>query len=152
MKIPKIEYEVYYPLNSNNLTKLDLSLCKDTKIEISLSVKINGSIDKYNINSDYYNDICSTTTSKSGTDISLNDRKNEFINDNMTLCEENCKFTEYDYTNKKAKCSCEIKISLPLIDGIKFDKDLLKDSFIDINNIANFKIFILILMKLLKRK
>ena len=42
MKIPKIEYEVYYPLNnSNKLTKLDLSLCKDTKIEISIAVKIN---------------------------------------------------------------------------------------------------------------
>ena len=53
MKIPKIEYEVYYPLhNSNNLTKLNLSSCKDTKIEISISVKINGSIDKYDPESD----------------------------------------------------------------------------------------------------
>ena len=69
MKIPKLEYEVYYPLNDNNLEKLDLNLCKDTKIEISISVKIDGSKDKYNLNSDYYNDICSTTTSESGTDI-----------------------------------------------------------------------------------
>ncbi len=58
----------------------------------------------------------------------------------MTLCEENCNFIEYDYTNKKAKCSCEIKISLPLIDEIKFDTGILKNSFIDINSIANFKI------------
>ena len=141
MKIPKIEYEVYYPFNlSNGLTKLNLSVCKDTKVDISIPVVINENIEKYNISSDYYNDICSTTTSKSGTDITLNDRKNEFINDNMTLCEENCKFIEYDYINKKAKCSCEIKISLPLIDEIKFDKDILKNSFIDINNIANFQI------------
>ena len=28
-KIPKLEYEIYYPLNnSNNLTKLNLSLCQ----------------------------------------------------------------------------------------------------------------------------
>ena len=74
MKIPKIEYEVYYPLNnSNKLTKLDLTLCKDTKIEISIVVNINGSLDKYNSSSDYYNDICSKTTSESGTDISLKD-------------------------------------------------------------------------------
>ena len=141
MKIPKIEYEVYYPFNlSQGLTKLNLSVCDDTKIDISIPVAINESLDKYNISSDYYNDICSTTTSKSGTDITLTDRKNEFINDNMTLCEENCKFIEYDYTNKKAKCSCEIKINLPLIDEIKFDKDLLKNSFTDINNIVNLKI------------
>ena len=33
MKIPKVEYEAYYPLyNFKNLTKLNLTLCKDTKI------------------------------------------------------------------------------------------------------------------------
>ena len=49
MKIPKIEYEVYYPLyNKNNLTKLNLTLCKGTKIEISIPVKINITLDKYN--------------------------------------------------------------------------------------------------------
>ena len=49
IKIPKLEYEVYYPLNnSNDLIKLNLELCKDTKIEISIKVKINESLDKYN--------------------------------------------------------------------------------------------------------
>ena len=33
MKIPKIEYEVYYPFKNNNLTKLNLVSCKDTKID-----------------------------------------------------------------------------------------------------------------------
>ena len=70
MKIPKIEYEVYYPLTANNLTKLNLNLCKDTKIEISIAVKINDSLDKYNPKSGYYNNICSIATSESGTDIS----------------------------------------------------------------------------------
>ena len=57
MKIPKIEYEIYYPLHNNNsLTKLNLNICKDTKIEISIAVKINDKLDKYNISSNYYND------------------------------------------------------------------------------------------------
>ena len=89
MKIPKIEYEVYYPLNnSNDLIKLNLELCKDTKIEISIKVKINESLDKYNPKSDYYNDICHKTTSKCDTDISLKDRRNEFVYNNMTLCDK----------------------------------------------------------------
>ena len=59
MKIPKVEYEVYHPLDNNNeLTKLNLTLCKDTKIEISIPIKINGALDIYNPKSDYYNDIC----------------------------------------------------------------------------------------------
>ena len=35
MKIPKIEYEVYYPLfNNNTLFQLDLSICANMKIDI----------------------------------------------------------------------------------------------------------------------
>ena len=58
----------------------------------------------------------------------------------MTLCEENCDLINYNYKIEKVKCSCEIKINLPLIDEIKFDKEKLKNSFIDINNILNIKI------------
>ena len=58
MKIPKIDYDVYYPFyNNNTLSKLDLNLCKDTKIEISIPVTINDILDKYNPKSGYYNDM-----------------------------------------------------------------------------------------------
>ena len=141
MKIPKVEYEVYYPLNnSSNLTKLNLSSCKDTKIEISISVKINGSLDKYDPNSDYYNDICSKATSESGTDISLKDRKNEYVNNNMSLCQENCELVEYDLKSEKAKCSCDIKLNISPDYNTKFDKKEFFKSFTDINNIFNIKI------------
>ena len=126
MKIPKIEYEVYYPLYNNNLAKLNLTSCKDTKIEISISVKINDTLDKYNSSSDYYNDICSKTTSESGTDISLKDRRNEFVDNNMSLCEENCDLIGYNKSTEKAKCSCDIKLNIPENYDIKFNK---KDFF-----------------------
>ena len=97
MKIPKVEYEVYYPLyNNDTLTKLNLTLCKGTKIEISIPVKIDGPFDLYNPKSGYYNDICDIATSESGADITLQDRRNEFVDNNMALCEENC---ELIYTN-----------------------------------------------------
>ena len=64
MKIPKIEYEIYYPFyNNNNLTKLDLNLCQGTKIEILIPVEINDILDKSNSKSCYYNDICYEKTS-----------------------------------------------------------------------------------------
>ena len=95
MKIPKLEYEVYYPLyNSNNLTKLNLTSCQDVKIDISIIVEINDTLDKYNPKSDYYNNICTKATSESNTDIILKDRQNEFVENNMSLCEENCELIE----------------------------------------------------------
>ena len=139
MKIPKIEYEVYYPLNKSNLVKLDLSLCENIKIELSIPVFINDDIEKYNQSSDYYNDICSKTTSQYGTDICIKDRQNEFIENNMTLCEENCYLIDYNNENKKAKCSCLIKINLPLVDNIEIDSNKLYKSFTDINSFANIK-------------
>ena len=146
MKIPKIEYEIYYPLNGgNNLTKLNLTSCKDTKIEISIAVKINDKIDKYNLSSDYYNDICSRTTSESGTDISLKDRRNDFVDNNMSLCEENCELIDYNYNNEKVKCSCDIKLTIPPNYEIKFNKKDYFKSFIDVKNIFN-----LIIMKCYK--
>ena len=140
MKIPKIEYEVYYPLYNDNLIKLDLSICQYSLVTISIPVSINDDINKYNISSDYYNDICSKTTSESGTDITLKDRKKDFIENNKSLCEEDCDLIDYDYETKKSKCSCLIKIELPLIDDIIFDKNKLLRRFVDIYNIANLNI------------
>ncbi len=140
MKIPKIEYEIYYPLDGRNLIKLNLSLCHNKKIDITIPVEITDDISKYNSSSDYYNDICSLATSKNSTDITLNDRKNEFINNNMTLCDEDCELINYSYDNAKVKCSCDIKIEMPLIDDIKFDKKKLIKKFKDIKNIVNLKV------------
>ena len=96
LKIPKIEYEVYYPLFGDSLIKLNLTVCKDSKIDLSIPIVITESLDKVNQSSGYYNDICYTYTSEDGTDISLSDRKEEFINNNLTVCEEDCDFINYD--------------------------------------------------------
>ena len=140
IKIPKVEYEIYYPLYNQSLSKLNLELCKDTKVEISIPVSIDDEIEQHNPKSNYYNDICSKSTSESGTDITLNDRKNEFINKDMSLCEENCDLINYNYDTEKVKCLCDIKINIPSFEDIKFNKDLLFNKFIDINNVFNIKI------------
>ena len=142
-KIPIIFYEVYFPFNDNNITQLDLKFCEKEKIELSIPVAIEEDLEKYNSTSDYYNDICSIATSKSGTDISIKDRRDEFTNNNMTLCEGNCKLIDYDYKTEKAKCSCHIKINIPFLSDdmliIKNRDDLLK-SFTNINNIVNINL------------
>jgi len=81
LNIPKIEYDVYYPLNNTKMEALNLSLCENTKIEISIPVNISkADIDKYNPKSNYYNDICSRAKSDNGTDVTQKDRREEFFN------------------------------------------------------------------------
>ena len=114
--IPIIEYEIYNPIN---LEKLNLSICEDTKIGISIPVKIDeDNLFKYNSSHDYYNDICYAYTTDSRTDIVVKDRQREYINNNYSLCEANCEFSMYDKKNKKAKCECQPKLILNSISDI----------------------------------
>ena len=124
MKIPKTEYEIYYhPFNGTELIRLNLTKCEDERIKISNKVSINQPIEKYNPKSNYYNNICSKTTSENNTDITLNDRRIIFIKNNMTLCEEKCELIDYDYKEERAECLCKIKTFLPFVNNIKFDSE-----------------------------
>ena len=86
-----------------------------------------------------YNDLCHTLTSESGTDKILKDRQNDFVNNNLSICEEDCELTQFDNDIKMASCSCPTKINLPLISDIKVDKNKLFSNFKNIKNIGNFK-------------
>ena len=140
-QIHKVEYEVYYPFFPNNLTQLNLSICKDIKIFISIPFDIpKGQIIKYNKSSELYNSICYTSTSKDGTDEPYKDRQDNYKkNNSLKVCEEDCDFSEYDYNKKKAICSCFTKIKFPAISVIKVDKEKMFSNFKNIKNIANIK-------------
>ena len=78
-----IQYEVYEPLNK---TKLNLSVCEEITIMIYIPVALNEDLlnlfkstkeqgyDLININSSFYQDICTPFTSPNGTDVILTDR------------------------------------------------------------------------------
>ena len=57
MKIPKIEYDIYSKLNGTNLIKLNLSICENSKISLSIPIEIKNNLDILNSSSKYYNDI-----------------------------------------------------------------------------------------------
>ena len=124
--IQVVQYEVYHPLNK---TKLDLNYCSDTKIDIKIPVSINeDDLSKYEPNSDYYNNMCFSASSKNGADLSLKDRKNKFIEDNLTLCENNCDYLGYDRETKESNCECKVKQEMTIF-NIKIDTGELKSKF-----------------------
>ena len=142
MKIPKIEYEVYYKANETNLVKLNLNYCKNCRANLLIPIEINENLDIYNSSSRYYNDICYTTKSDSGTDITLKDRQNDFILKNKTVCQDDCIFADYDKNTKKVKCSCKIKEPSTSTADMNIDTKKLLKNFMDIKNIANIGILV----------
>ena len=125
--IPLIGYEVYHPINKS---KLDLNYCNDSLIKLNIPVTIDeDKIYIYDPNSDYYNDECFAYTTENGTDIILNDRKNEFTDNNLSLCENNCTFKGYDSDTNKALCECEIKIDINTIYEMLSEGNILSNYF-----------------------
>ena len=135
--VPIVEYEVY---ESKKNKALNLSYCKDVNIDIEIPVLLNENIlIKYDASSQYYKDSCYTYTTDKGTDIILKDRKEEFINNKLFVCEENCLFQGYDSSSKKALCECETKTNFSLISEINDIKNKLMDSFIEFKKTNIFK-------------
>ena len=142
-----IEYEVYSPLNK---TKLDLSLCENTQIDIYVPLNldnntndlfasmIKNSIDILNKNDSFYNDICTSFTSDDGTDMTLNDRQTTYYNEDINLCEDNCEYISYNTMNGKAKCQCPIKKQINYIKIISYNNDL--KSILDIKTVSNIEL------------
>ena len=143
LRISKIEYDIYYKIydiNGTYLKKLNLSVCKDINIDLSIHIVLNEDIDKLNVSGGYFNDICYPTTSDSGTDLTLDDRRKEFIDSNETVCQEECYLSDYDKVNQRAKCSCKAKESVLSFIDMKINTSELYKQFTDIDNIINIKI------------
>ena len=138
MKIPKIEFDIFYKLDKENLVKLKKP--ENMIIDLFIPVEITGNIDKLNISSGYFNDICYKATSDIGTDITRNDRKIDYIENNKMICQEDCLFSEYDYVLKRAKCTCKVNETPLSIINMKIDKKRLYENIKDIKNIANINI------------
>ena len=135
--IPIVCYEVYHP---TNYSQLDLNLCNETLIKLHIPVEIDEEkLYKYDPTSDYYNDECFAYTTENGTDIILNDRKNEYIENNLSLCENNCTYNGYSIAKKKASCECETKIKIDLISKLLEEENYLSNYF-DITENSNVNI------------
>ena len=152
METSKVEYDVYCKLFGTNLIKLNLTVCLNSKILIYIPFNMTEKEEKYNSNSGYYNDICYTTTSEDGTDITLKDRQNDYIYKNRIVCQEDCIFSKYDYNTFKAICSCDVKESpSSIVDMMNIDKmKIALKNFKNIKNYANIN-FLVCYKKLLNK-
>ena len=116
INIPILEY-VLFTENEDNII-VNLSICDNVNIQYQIPVSINEEEkDKYDPSSDFYNDECNSYSNNDSLDITLYDRKNDYNEHNMALCEKDCQYNKYNTETKKAECDCHIKKE------ISFSKD-----------------------------
>ena len=144
LNIPLIEYSLF----KQNGQKINLVLCNGIPVSYSnpASIKDNKEF-MYNPKSDFYQDKCSPYKSDYGTDITIFDRKNDFNNKHLSLCEKNCEYKGYDANNKRVNCECQIKTEFPsIIKNINIDKKELLNNFKDFGKNSN--LFVILCYKL----
>ena len=93
------------------------------------------------INSPFYQDICTPFSSPEGTDVLLLDRINDYYYNNETLCQSNCKFSDYLFEPQYLKCICNTSNSEIDTKQIKkFNPKVLYESFYDTLKFSNYKV------------
>ena len=145
-----LQFEVYDPYTKK---KLNLSICSNITIDIYIPVILSEKIqnlynelkdlgyDLFDINSPFYQDICTPYKSSDGTDVTLNDRVNYFYNNNETTCQSNCKFSDYLMDSQYVKCDCEITNSeINIRETEKFSAKSIYESFFSVLKYSNYKV------------
>ena len=64
----------------------------------------------FDVNSPFYNDICTAFTNENGNDVLLDDRRKDYFDENINLCESGCKFIGYNTSTNMYTCICNIKV------------------------------------------
>ena len=147
-----VQYEIFEPLNK---TRLNLTLCEKSDINLYFQIELNSETEKlykdlnklgydiFNINDPFYNDICIPYKTQNGTDIILSDRKNDiyYKNNNLTTCQDNCIYLKYISESKLLKCKCNInEDTIDYKEQKKFTSKKLYESFYEILKYSNYKI------------
>ena len=109
INIPIIEYALF---SNNGSIPLDLTKCENYFLEYNTPVSLDSNeIYKHDLSSEYYSDKCNQYSSED-VDMTIYERKNEYNEKNMSLCEYNCTYIKYLVNTSKVQCKCAPKNDL----------------------------------------
>ena len=143
---PYVEYLI---INPYTFEKMDISLCKDSKLNIYIPFEIsenyyelykyvkNYGYNIFNPSDKFYNDICTPFTTYNNTDVLIKDRKADYFYD-YNFCEESCDFDDINLDINKAKCICEINNEITPNSKVSSSKFF--EYFYKIEYYSNFRI------------
>ena len=128
---------------SNPFSVSNLLTQYQSKIDSVIESGYNG----FDVNSPFYNDICTPFTNENGNDVLLDARRQDYLEENPdNLCEPGCQFSAYNAASKLYSCICNIKATpgdeITPLEGNKVYKEMpegFKDLVSKRSNIAVFK-------------
>ena len=145
-----LQFEIY---ESVNKTRLNLSVCQDIPIDIYVPLTLSEDLqnlynelkdlgyDLFDINSEFYQDICTPYKSTNGTDVLLSDRVDYYFNNDETQCQPNCQFSDYSVEIQDLKCECDIVSSEIDVDKKpEIGSKSIYKSFYDVLKFSNYKV------------
>jgi uncharacterized membrane protein len=148
-----VQYEIFNP---RNFSKVSLDVCKNITIKITVPVilaqtqlSLISNVEGYgynvfDINDDFYNDVCSLYTAENGADMVLSSRKNRIYDSvkEINLCQEGCQFSKFDTNTSKAECNCNVQTNETETDVSKlsFGKSEFFDNFYSTLFNSNFRV------------
>jgi hypothetical protein len=133
---------------------MNLSICEGKQIDIYPPVDLNQNLynlaknlkeqgyDLFDSSDPFYNDICSPYNSLDNTDVLIKDRKYDFYDPNITLCEDTCEYKEFDIISLKARCQCNIKTEIKSDNEVKFSPNKIIENFYKVDKYTNIKVFV----------
>jgi len=153
-KVPNeksVQYEVYAP---NSTTKLNLSVCSSTSIDIYVPIELSEETQKlyedlksqgYNLfdkNDKFYTDICTPYESENNTDVLLSDRYNDFYIENQLTCQANCEYSDYSSETQYLKCECSVvdEEEIEVNEPEKVTAKSIFKSFYNVLKYSNYKV------------
>ena len=143
-----VEYSVYNPYTKE---KINLDICSSTKITVIAPVKLSSDetslydnlneqgYDLFDANNSFYQDFCTPYTSQDGTDVILIDRKKNYYNENVTLCEDVCDYEKVNTENKKVFCKCSVKNEVDLANN-NFNGEKFLENFYNVKDYTNYQV------------
>ena len=81
-----------------------------TELQNKIGAIVSNGYDPFNSESPFYNDICTPFTNENGNDVLLNERRTDYFNENINICDKDCTFSHYDSKTKMYTCKCKIQV------------------------------------------
>ena len=146
-----VNYEVYDPILKK---RLNLSICQNTSIDLYLPAELTEKTrnlyedlksygyDLFNLDDEFYNDICTPYTSENNTDVVLSTREDHYYNNIKEIkCQSKCLYSNYSLERELLKCECGIVDEVIDPENTdKFKPKILYQSFYDVLKYSNYKV------------
>ena len=145
------QFDIYNQLNRE---KLDISICKNTTIDMYVPLVmseeqediyqnfLDQGYDPFDLNDKFYREICTPYTSENGTDVLLDDREEYVFSTviNESACMGNCQYSSYSLDNKYVKCECEVNNTFVTLDIKHISGENIYLSFLSTLKSTNYKV------------